>query len=166
MSDPNPRAAGYAAVFEETQRGFIALVESLTDEQWRRPGRNYPQRLNGEDEDRPVAVIAHHVAVSGPFILGRIQEMLAGRPRPPADFRALNARHAAEHGGVTREEVLRILRETMPEIAAGIRGIPDPQLDLVRETPAGPLTVAQRIERVLIGHVRMHQGSIQAAVSE
>ena len=60
------RSARYAADFEAAQEELITLLESLTDEQWRMVGRNYPQRLNDEDEDRPIGVIAHHVAVTEP----------------------------------------------------------------------------------------------------
>ena len=67
---------------------------------------------------------------------------------------------------VTKEEVLRILRESKPQIAADVRGIPDDQLDASRDTPAGPMSVAFRLERVLIGHIKMHQGSIEAALAE
>lgn len=160
----SPRAAQYAAAFEAAQAEFIRLVESLADEQWRRLGRNFPQRFNDEDEQRSVGVIAHHVAINTPWIMDRIQRMLEGRPLPPADFQQLNAQHAAEHSGVSREEVLRLLREQKGVVAEAIRAIPDDQLDQSRDTPAGPMSVAQRLERVLIGHMRMHQGSIEAAI--
>lgn len=158
------RAAQYAAAFEAAQEEFIRLVESLSDEQWRRMGRNFPQRLNGEDEQRSVGVIAHHVAINTPWIMERVGVMLEGRPLQPVDIQVLNARHAAERAAVTREEVLRLLREQQGTIAAAVRAIPDDQLDQSRDTPAGPMSVAQRLERVLIGHMKMHQGSIQAAV--
>jgi hypothetical protein len=158
------RAAQYAAAFEAAQAEFIRLVESLADEQWRRLGRNFPQRLNDEDEQRSVGVIAHHVAMNTPWIMDRIQRMLEGRPLPPADFQVLNAQHAAEHSDVSKEEVLRLLREQKGVIAAAIRAIPDDQLDQSRDTPVGPMSVAQRLERVLIGHMKAHQGSIEAAI--
>ncbi len=111
MSAPDrTRAAEYADAFETAQAEFIRLVESLDDLQWRRVGGNFPQRLNDEDERRSVGVIAHHVALSTPWIMERIQAMLSGRPTAPFDIRAMNARHAEEHAGVTREEVLALLR--------------------------------------------------------
>ena len=158
------RAEQYAVAFERAQLAFIGLVASLTDEQWHRTGRNYPQRLNDEDEQRPVGVIAHHVAINTPWILERIERMLEGRPLPPVDIRELNARQAAEHAAVSKDEVLQLLREQQPAIAARVRAIPDDQLDQSRDTPAGPMSVAQRLERVLIGHIAMHQGSIEAAI--
>jgi DinB superfamily len=160
------RSGEFAGRFEAAQDEFIHLIESLDDEQWQLVGKNYPQRVNEEDERRTVGVIAHHVATSGPFILERIQLMVAGKLLPPVgDFRELNARHAADNAGVTRDEVLSVLRETKGSIAAAVRAIPDDQLDQQRETPVGPMSVAQRLERVLIGHVKMHQGSIEAALA-
>jgi hypothetical protein len=159
------RAARYAAEFEATHTEFMRLIESLDAEQWRQIGKNHPQRMNEEDEGRTVGVIAHHVAVNSPWVMERIQATLEGRPLQPVDMRAINAEHAGQHAAVTREEVLRLLRQTQPEIAAAIRGIPDDKLDQAVETPVGPMSVAQRIERVLIGHIRAHQGSIEAAVS-
>ena len=161
------RSAEYADRFEAAQDEFIRLLEPLTGEQWNRVGRNYPQRINDEDEGRTVGVIAHHVAESGPFIVDRIKRMVRGETLPPpGDRRELNAQHAAEHAAVTKDEVLGILRESKPRIAADVRAIPDDQLDASRDTPAGPMSVAFRLERVLIGHIKMHQGSIEAALAE
>jgi DinB superfamily len=165
MSDSGgPRAARLADQFETTQGDFIRLVESLTAEQWRLTGKNHPKRLNDEDEGRSVGVIAHHAASSGDMIMGRIQTMLEGRPLTPVSSGDANAKHAVEHSDVSREEVLRILRENGPRLAAAVRAIPDDQLDQSRDTPAGPMSIAQRVERVLIGHLQMHQGSIEAAI--
>jgi len=158
------RAAAYAAAFEAAQAEFIRLIESLTDEQWHRSGRNFPQRINDEDEHRPVGVIAHHVAVNAPWIMERVARMLDGRPLPPVDFQIVNTRHAAEYAAVSKEAVLRLLREQLTPIATAIRAIPDDQLDQTRDTPAGPMSVAQRLERVLVGHMKTHQGSIEAAI--
>ncbi len=163
---PNRRAEAYARQFEAAQTEFIALVESLTDEQWRRVGRNFPQRVNDEDEHRTVGVIAHHVAINGPWIVDRIEGMLAGRQLSPVDIRTMNARHASEKSAVSRDEVLTLLRESLPDIVERVRSIPDDQLDVTRETPAGPMSVAQRLERVLIGHMKMHQGSIKSAIAD
>lgn len=159
------RSADFADRFETAQDEFILLIESLDDERWKRVGKNYPQRYNDEDEGRTVGVIAHHVATSAPFILERIQLVVAGKPLPPpGDFRHLNAAHATEQADVSRDEVLRVLRETKGPIAAAVRAIPDSQLDETRETPWGLMSVAQRLERVLIGHLKTHQGSIEAAL--
>ena len=159
------RAAKYADDFVAAQRGFIELIESLSDEQWHAVGRNYPERINDTDENRTLGVIAHHVASSEQFIIDRIYLMLEGRPMPQVDFTESNARHAAQKSDVTREEVVALLRANEDQIPPRIRAIPDDELDVEHQTPAGPATVAQRLERVLIGHLKMHQGSIEAALS-
>jgi len=167
MTSNNPRATEFAERFEAAQEELIRLVGSLDDEQWDRVGKNFPQRTNDEDESRSVAVIAHHVAASGPFIMERIHLMLAGKPMPSVgDFRQRNASHAADNAGVTRDEVLKLLRETEGQIAADVRAIPDDQLDMERPTPAGPMSVAMRLDRVLIGHIHVHLGSIKAALEQ
>jgi hypothetical protein len=159
------RPARLAAQFEAAQEQFIRLVESVSDDQWRLQGRNHPQlRLNDEDEDRPVGVIAHHVAVSGDWIMNRIQAILDDQPTPPVDFKVINAQHAREHAGTTKEEVLAHLRESGRRIGEAVRAIPDAKLDLERQLPSGVMTLQQRIERVLIGHIQSHQGSIEASL--
>lgn len=158
------RSEHFATQFEAVQDEFIHLIDSLTDKQWTLIGKNHPKRMNDEDEGRPVGVIAHHVAITGDFIIDRIQRMLDERPLAQVDFREVNQKHASEHEGVTRAEVLRILRESKPRLAAAVRAIPDAQLDQQRETPVGPMSIAQRLEMVLIGHIQGHKGSILAAV--
>ena len=159
------RAGTYADQWVERHNEFVELVASLSDKQWRLVGSNYPERINDEDERRSVGVIAHHVAANEEFILDRIYLMLEGKPLQPMDFHDINARHAAERSGVTRDEVLALLRANEDRIPARVRSIPDDALDVVHETPAGPATIAQRLDRVLIGHMQMHRGSIEAAVS-
>lgn len=158
------RAAKYADDFVSAQRQFIELIESLSDDQWRAVGKNFPQRANDVDEVRPVGVIAHHVADSEQFIIDRIYLMMEGKPMPPVDFTETNARHATAKSEVTRDEVVALLRANQDPIAGRVRAIPDDELDIEHQTPVGPATVAQRLERVLVGHLKMHQGSIEATL--
>jgi DinB superfamily len=167
MPDPKAtRAARLADQFEAAQEGFIRLVESLTVEHWRTRGKNTPElRTNDEDESRTVGVIAHHVAVNQDWIMNRIKAIIEDKPTPPVDFKAINAHHANEHSHATRAEVLALLRDSNPRIAKELRAIRDDQLDKERQLPSGTMTVQQRIERVLIGHMKSHQGSIEATIS-
>jgi hypothetical protein len=160
------RSARLADQFEAAQEDFIRLVESLTVEHWRMRGQNTPdQRLNNEDENRPVGVIAHHAAVNQDWIMNRIKAIIEDKPTPPIDFKEVNAHHANEHAHATRAEVLALLRESKPRIAKDLRAIPDHQLDKERQLPSGTMTVQQRIERVLIGHMKSHQASIEATIA-
>jgi hypothetical protein len=168
MSDTKTsRSAALAGEFEAAQKSFIRLVDSLSEEQWWFQGVNTPGiRLNDEDETRRVGVIAHHVASTQPWIMGRIRAILEDKPTPPADFKAINSEHASEHGNATKAEVLNLLRENLKRIASEVRAIPDERLDKERQFPTGTMTVEQRIERVLIGHMASHQASIEATISK
>ena len=161
------RSGLLADQFEAAQEGFIRVVEALTNDQWRMRGRNTPgQRINDEDEARPLGVIAHHVAVNQNVIMSRIQAVLLDSPTPPANFKEINAKHANEYADTTKSEVLSLLRDTGSQIAKDLRAIPDEKLDKARELPSGgTMSVQQRIERVLIGHVTSHQGSIKATIA-
>ena len=165
VSETTTRSSRYAAQFEAAQDEFIRLVESLGDEKWRKVGKNFPERMNDEDEGRPVGVIADHVAQTQPFIMERIHSMLAGEIPNPVDFKVINARHAAAHAGVKQADVVARLRANRSSIGDAVRSIPDSQLDTMRETPVGNMSVAQRLERVLIGHIKAHEGSIKAAIT-
>jgi hypothetical protein len=161
------RSGGLADQFEAAQESFIRVVESLTNDQWRMRGRNTPgQRINDEDEARPLGVIAHHVAVNQRVIMGRIQAVLHDQQTAPANFKDINAKHANEYADTTKAEVVSLMRESGSQIAKDLRAIPDDKLDKARDLPSGgTMTVQQRIERVLIGHITGHQGSIEATIS-
>ena len=161
----NVRSADLAEQYEAAHDEFVRLVVSLNEDQWHLTGKNYPQRIGDEDEGRQIGVIAHHVATNGDWIVQRIQTMLAGGPLAPVNQREINAVHARNNAGVTKDEVLRLMRASKSRIADAVRAIPDHQLDIQRETPAGPMSAAQRVERVLIGHMKQHQGSIEAAIA-
>lgn len=159
------RTAKYAEDYVAAHREFEKLIESLTDAQWHLGGRNFPERINDEDESRSIGVIAHHVADNEQFIINRIYLMLEGKPLPRLDFHDVNARHASEHTHVSRADVLDLLRSNEQQIPPRVRAIPEYALDVVHETPVGPATIAQRLERTLIGHMKMHEGSIRAALA-
>jgi DinB superfamily len=167
MTNPKAtRSARLADQFEATQESFIGLVESLTVEHWRMRGQNTPEvRINDEDESRPVGVIAHHVAANQDWIMNRIKAIIEDKPTPPVDFKEINAHHANEHAHATRAEVLALLRDSLPRIAKDLRAIRDHELDKERQLPSGTMTVQHRIERVLIGHMKSHQGSIEATIA-
>ncbi|HEY8840980.1 MAG TPA: DinB family protein [Candidatus Dormibacteraeota bacterium] len=160
------RSETLAGQFEASLGNFIGVVESLTSEQWRTRGRNTPgMRINDEDEARPLGVIAHHVAVNLNVIMGRIQAAILDQPVPPLDIKGTNARHANEYADTTKAEVLTLLRASGDQIAKDLRSITDEKLDVAKELPSGKMTVQQRIERVLIGHIQGHQGSIEATIA-
>ena len=167
MSETSAARGGRLAdQFEAAHERFVQVVEALTSDQWRMRGKNTPgQRINDEDEARPLGVIAHHVAVNEKVIMGRIQAFLSNAPAPPLNIKENNARHAFEFAYTTKAEVLTVLQESGRQIAEDLRLITDEMLDKTQDLPSGKMTVQQRIERVLIGHITGHQGSIEATIA-
>ena len=94
-----------------------------------------------------------------------LREPSSDTPTPPLDVKENNARHANEFADTTKAEVITLLQESGRQIAKDLRAISDEMLDKAKELPAGgTMTVQQRIERVLIGHLHGHQGSIEATI--
>ena len=157
----------YVTTYAGEHAAFTELVASLSDDDWQRRGANFPQRLNDEDEMRSVGAIAHHVAVSERGIVDRLAALATGREVAPvaaATVSAGNRRDAEVASALTRDDVVALLRDQEARTLAVLRGLTDEQLTLTTETPAGPMSVADRIERVLIGHLRMHRGSIETTL--
>lgn len=160
------RSGSLADQFESALQNFTQVVGSLTNDQWRMRGRNTPgMRINDEDEARPLGVIAHHVAVNLKVIMGRIETAMREQQAPPLDFKQMNARHANEYADTTKAQVLSLLQDSGQQIAKNLRSIPDEKLDVAQELPSGKMTVQQRIERVLIGHIQGHQASIETTIA-
>src|SRR5487761_384122 len=160
------RSESLADQFEAALENFTGANESLTGEQGKMRGKNTPgMRINDEDEARPLGVIAHHVAVNLKVIMGRIETAMREQQAPPLDVKQMNARHANEYADTTKAQVLTLLQDSGQRIAKELRSIPDEKLDIAEELPSGKMTVQQRIERVLIGHIQAHQGSIEATIA-
>ena len=91
--------------------------------------------------------------------MNRIKAVLEDRPTPPVDFKVINSEHAVEHADATKAEVVALLRGSLGRIAKDLRAIPDEKLDIAREMPSGKMSLQERIERVLIGHMKSYGGS-------
>jgi hypothetical protein len=77
----------------------------------------------------------------------------------------MNAEHAKQFANCTRDETLVLLRKNAAGAASTVRGLSDDQLDRSAPLLGGPpMTAQQVIERVLIGHVQEHHGSIRTTL--
>jgi uncharacterized damage-inducible protein DinB len=149
------RARALADRFEQANRELIQTVERLSDGQW---------KMKTEGEGWTVGVVAHHVAGGHAGISGWVQKIANGEPIA-VDMDALhkrNAEHAVQHAHTTKAETLALLRQNGAAATAVVRGLGDAQLDQVGG--ALKMTAAQAIERILIGHVQDHHGSIKKAI--
>ncbi len=156
MSD---RARTLADRFEQANRDMVATVERCTDAEW---------RTKTAGEGWSVGVVAHHVAGSHAALAGLVERVATGQPLPGVTWEQINqgnAAHAKEHANCTKAETLALLRQNAGTAAATVRGLNDAQLDRAAPLMGGPPMSAQQvIERILIGHVQDHLGSIRAAI--
>ncbi len=144
--------------FEQANQELIGTVERCSDAEWRAPT---------SAEGWPVGVAAHHLAEGHKAIAALIQLAATGQPLPVLSMEMLdqrNAEHARQHANCTKAETLELLRQHGATAAATVSGLSDDQLNRTAPWRTGPLKVREMIERILIGHIQNHLGSIRAAI--
>ena len=153
------RARALAERFERANRELIQTVERLSEAQW---------KTQTAGEGWGVNVVAHHVAESHKGIAGLVQRVASGggsAPLPTMEtVHERNAVHARQHADCTKPETLALLRQNGAAAAAIVRGLGDAELDRTAPLPLGTMSVAEVIERILIGHGHGHHGSIRQAI--
>jgi hypothetical protein len=154
------RSEALAQQFEAKAREAAAVIEKLTDADWKKVT---------QAERWSVGVTAHHLAGALEPVAGMITALAAGQA--PGAFSVkmldeLNARHAAEHADCTREETIALHRRGAAAAAAVVQGLSDDQLGRSGTvfTDAPPMTVEQLVARGLIGHIDEHVGSIRRTI--
>jgi hypothetical protein len=161
------RAEALASDLETAYAAFADYAEGLSPEQWRTIAVNHPEIRAGEDEKRPVGVVAHHLGETVPMFVERAFMLAHGDPvepfRPP-EMDAANRRHAAVNPAPDQAETLAMLRDNVQRAAELIRSLSDEELERPGQGPLSGWTAEQMIRRVVIGHVSMHEGSIRASV--
>jgi hypothetical protein len=162
MRDASRRAEALASAFRAENEALIALVVGMDEREW---------ASDCPDEGRSVGVVVGHIA-EGHLIIGHIVRAIAdGRPLPVQAQRtveqgaAYNARQARRLASVSRDHGLRMLRTNTEQMARFIGRLSDE--DLRREAVGvDGLTLADEIERGLIGHLQGHARAIRLAVME
>jgi hypothetical protein len=156
------RADALADRLEQGADTLADLAATLTDAEWR-------VRLPGDG--RTVGVIVHHVATMYPLEIELAQAVAAGNAITGVTWEAvhdINATHASEHGGTTREEAIALLRRNSALAAEAIRGLRDEELD--RAAPNSlyhdtPLTCQFFIEDHAMRHSWHHTAGIRRALA-
>lgn len=146
---------------EAVSNDLIATIEDCTDEQLRR---------TTEREQWPVAVVAHHLAMT----YGSLAEILAGLAADETFRLELsanqldegNAQHAREYANVGKQETLERLRANRPTFLQQLRNLDDQQLNHTAGIVGGnELTVLQMIEGAGIYHTADHLQSIRETIA-
>jgi hypothetical protein len=150
------------ALAQRLERGAQALagfVSRLTEEEWQ-------TRVK---DGRKVGVVVHHVASMYPLEIQLAQMLASEKPIAGVTWDAvheINALHARENDGVSREEALELLRRNSSSAAATIRSLSDEELDraaTVSLNANAPLTCQFFLEDHAVRHSYHHLAAIRNA---
>jgi hypothetical protein len=155
------RSQALAERLEQGARALATLAGGLTDAQWQ---TRIPK------DGRKVGVVVHHVATMYPLEIQLAQALAGGKAIEGVTWDAvndINAKHAAEHDGVTKEAALDLLRRNSAAAAAAIRALSDTELDKaapVSLNADAPLTCQFFIEDHAMRHSYHHLAKIRGAI--
>jgi uncharacterized damage-inducible protein DinB len=149
-----------AAQFEAANDEAIALVEGLSDADWRKT----------TEEGWTVAATAHHAAIVHEGIANFVQEVAEGTAAPRPGMESIdqsNAEHARAFADCSTAEVLAAFRTKGAAATAIVRGLSDEELARTSDAIPGmpPQSARWIIEMALMRHLAAHVASIKAALS-
>jgi hypothetical protein len=156
------RSQALAERLEQGARALATLAGGLTDAQWQ---TRIPK------DGRKIGVVVHHVATMYPLEIQLAQALAGGKAIEGVTWDAvndINAKHAAEHDGVTKEAALDLLRRNSAAAAAAIRALSDAELDKaapVSLNADAPLTCQFFIEDHAMRHSYHHLAKIRGAIN-
>src|SRR6476659_310922 len=161
MAGVSRQAQKLAERLEQGANALMDFASRLSDADWQAP---IPK------DGRKVGVVVHHVANMYPIEIELAQLLAAGKPVAGVTWdavRDINARHAAEQDGVTKEAALDFLRRNSAAAADAIRALSDEELD--RAAPISlnsdaPLTCQFMLEDHAVRHSYHHLAGIRAAL--
>jgi hypothetical protein len=155
------RSDALADRLEQGARALATLASGLTDDEWQ---TRIPK------DGRKIGVIVHHVATMYPLEIHLAQQLGEGQPVAGVsweDVHQMNAAHAKEHDGVTKDAALDLLRRHSTAAAAAIRALRDEQLDraaTVSLNADAPLTCQFLLEDHAVRHSYHHLAAVRAAL--
>ena len=154
------RAESLAKQYEAKAAEMTATINRLSDADWKK---------TTAAEKWPVGVTAHHVAGAHEPIAGIAKTIASGQSLSnftSAMLDELNAKHAKDFAGCTKQETLALHEKGVAAAAAVVRGFSDAELDRSGTVLTGmpPMTTQQVIEGILINHINDHMGSIRKTV--
>jgi hypothetical protein len=153
------------ALADRLERGARALADfagALTDTEWQTP---LPK------DGRPVGVVVHHVASVYPVEIQLALTLAGGQAVTGVtmdDVHAMNARHAAEFAGVSKEAALDLLRRNSAAAANAIRSLSDEALDRAATASLysdAPITCQFMLEDHAVRHCYHHLAKIRGALT-
>jgi hypothetical protein len=159
---PSRQAEALAQRLEHGARALAEFAATLTDAEWRTPF--------GASDRRKIGVIVHHVASIYPLEIQLAQVLATGQPITDVTWDAVahvNAHHAMENDGATKEAALELLARNSAAAAAAIRALSD--VELAQAAPVSlygdaPLTCQFFLEDHAVRHSYYHLARIRKAL--
>ena len=155
------RSNALADRLEQGARALADFATELSEREWQ-------TRLPGDG--RKVGVVIHHVATMYPLEIQLAQKLAEGQPVVGVTWEVvneINAKHARENEGVTKEAALDLLRRNSAAAAAVIRTLGDQQLDraaAVSLNGDAPLTCQFMLEDHAVRHSYHHLAILRGVV--
>lgn len=155
------RTEALAQRLEQGARALEDFARGLTDEEWRTPVPH---------DGRKIGVTVHHVGNMYPIEIEIALQAARGEPIVGVTWDLvadINAKHAAEQDGVTKEEAIAFLRRNSAAAAAAIRALRDEDLDVavpVSLNGDAPLTTQFVLEDHAVRHSYHHLARMKAAL--
>jgi hypothetical protein len=156
------RSNALANRLEQGAQALAALADGLTETQWQ-------TRL--PKDGRKIGVVVHHVANMYPIEIQLAQTLAQGKPVVGVTWDAvheMNAGHAKDQDGVTKEAALELLLRNSAAAAAAIRALSDAELDSAAPLSLNsdaPLTCQFMLEDHAVRHAYHHLARIRAALA-
>jgi hypothetical protein len=155
------RSEALAERIEQGAEALATFAQGLSEAQW---------RATVPPDGRQAGIIIHHVANMYPIEIHIAKEVASGNAVVGVTWAGvadINAKHAQEHAGVTKDEAIALLRKNSRAAADAVRAFTDEQLD--RAAPVSlnadaPLTAQFVIEDHALRHSWHHLAKISAAL--
>ena len=156
------RSEALAARLEAGAAQLSALAATLTEKEW---------QMRIPKDGRKIGVVVHHVASVYPIEIHLATVLASGNPVTGVTGDAvnqMNADHARENDGATKEATLALLAKNSAEAAAAIRALTDEQLDNAAPLSLNsdaPLTCQFMLEDHSVRHSYHHVEKIRSALA-
>ena len=146
------------------EKGALALeayANALSETDW---------QTSVPHDGRKIGAVVHHVATMYPLEIDLARTLAAGQPIEGITAEVvdhMNAAHAKEYDGVTKEQAVELLRRNSAAAAAAIRSLTDDDLDsaaTVSLNSNAPLTCQFILEDHAVRHSYHHLAKIRAAL--
>lgn len=155
----NERARELAKRLEKFNAEVIAFVENCGEQDWRKVC---------SWEQWPVGVAARHIGAGHYAAVELAAMIIRGEKLPELTAEQITEmanRHAREHDGCTKPEVLEVLKKNGREMVNFVAGLEDSQLDRTTYLTimGGDVTARQFIEAVVLDSGKHHLENMKAA---